>query len=490
MPAIAPAEEAFQVNLGKVNAQTIHLEVTIAPGTYLYQKEFTFQSEQADFKAPVFPEGKIHEDPYFGKVIVYEHKASIDLPIDAIYSNPFPLKITYQGCNDVGFCYPPQQIILTVSLPDSTPINPTDKAMHLLQEAPLGWALLAFFGFGLLLAFTPCMLPMIPILSALIIGEQHKHHRLHALRLAMTYVLAMACTYAGLGALVASLGARVQAQLQHPAMLSFTALILVAMAILLFNDKALNYVSRINNPLDNLLRKFPAGKTLGVAAMGMISALIISPCVTPPLIGALTYISVTGNVILGATALFLLALGMGTPLLIVAWGGTALLPNRGPWLNYVKHAFAIILLIMAASLVARFAAPHWDWRQEQSHLGFTYVKSLSDLDEALTKAKTEGKPVMLDFYADWCTTCITLERSVFTDPVLSSKLAQLVLLKADVTDYNDATKALMAHWQVYGPPALLFFDAQGNLVPSARVDGLINAAALNDRLAPLLKKSP
>jgi thiol:disulfide interchange protein DsbD len=492
---ITPVEQAFQLRVGEVNSQQIHLEFTIAPGTYLYQKEFVFKSEQAKFKAPIFPEGKTHEDPYFGKVVVYEHTAKINLPIDAVYNNPFPLTVSYQGCNDIGFCYPPQQTILNISLPASTAINPTDQAMHLLQTAPLAWALFGFFGFGLLLAFTPCMLPMIPILSALIIGEQHKNHRLHALRLALTYVFAMACTYACLGALVASLGAHVQAQLQNPIVLTFTALVLVAMAILLFNEKALAYVSQLNNPLNTLLGKFPAGKTLGVAAMGVISALIISPCVTPPLIGALTYISTTGNVLLGASALFLLALGMGTPLLIVAWGGTALLPKHGPWLNYVKYAFAVILLLMAASLVARFVAPHWGWglgqeQQQVSQLSFTSIKNVAELDQALAKAKAQNKPVMLDFYADWCTTCITLEHSVFTDPVLSSELAQLILLKADVTDYNDATQALMSQWQVYGPPVLLFFDAQGNPVPNARVDGLITAPLLSNRIAPLLKNSP
>lgn len=495
---IIPAEEAFKVEIGKVDTDAIHLEFTVAPGTYLYEKEIKFSSDQAKFKNPIFPEGKVHEDPYFGKVTIFDQNLSVTLPIETVHQNPFPLHVAYQGCSDAGFCYPPQRAELKIRLPESTPINPTDKAMHLLQEAPIGWALLAFFGFGLLLAFTPCMLPMIPILSALIIGEQHKHHRLHALRLAFTYVFAMACTYASLGGLVASLGARVQAQLQHPAMLSFTALILVAMAILLFNDKALSYAARINHPLDKLWKKLHAGKTFGVAAMGVVSALIISPCVTPPLIGALTYISTTGNVILGASALFVLALGMGTPLLIVAWGGTALLPNRGPWLNYVKHAFAVILLLMAASLVARFAAPNWDWRkpiasvthEEISHLPFIKVENLSDLERELAQAKAQGKPAMVDFYADWCTTCITLERSVFVDPKLSSELTQLVLLKADVTDYNDATKALMSQWQVYGPPALLFFDAQGNSVPAARVDGLISAPELSSRLAPLLKKSP
>lgn len=499
---IAPAEEAFKVHLGEVSAKNITLEFSIAPGTYLYEKEFKFTADKASFDKPSFPEGKIYHDPYFGEVTVFQHNVTVNLPIKSVESNPFPLSVSFQGCNDVGFCYPPQEATLQIKLPSTTPLNPTERAVHILQDAPMGLALLAFFGFGLLLAFTPCVLPMVPILSSLIIGEQHKHHRGHALRLALTYVLAMASTYAVLGAIVASLGARVQAQLQHPAMLSFTAVILLIMAVLLFNDKALSYASRINGPLHRISHKMHAGKTLGVIAMGVLSTLIISPCVTPPLIGALTYISVTGDVMLGAGALFLLALGMGVPLLVVAWGGTALLPNRGPWLNYVKHAFAVILVLMAFSLIARFAAPTWDWRhplaslpsshavRHHSALTFTLIDSQEALDKALAQAKKEGKPVMLDFYADWCTTCITLEEYVFTDSTLSSELAQLVLLKIDVTHYNEATKALMASWNVYGPPALIFFDSQGNVYAPARVDGLVEAHELSQRLQAILPKKP
>lgn len=494
--AFLPPEQAFQASLHEATAKEVVLEFKIAPGTYLYQKEFKFTAEQAKFGAPHFPEGKIHHDPYFGEVTVYEHSALITLPFTALYSNPFTLTASYQGCNETGFCYPPQTADIKISLPAHTPLNQTDKALHLLQEAPLGWALAAFYGFGLLLAFTPCVLPMVPILSALIIGEQHKHHRLHALRLALTYVLAMATTYSILGGVVASLGAQVQAQLQHPAMLSFTALILVLMAILLFNDKALAFAARANHPIDKLWRKLHRGKTLGVFLMGMLSALIISPCVTPPLIGALTYISMTGDVKLGASALFLLACGMGTPLILVTWGGTALLPNRGPWLNYIKHAFAVLLLIMAASLMIRFIAPTWDWRQllskpsheQVSKLPFKYVHTVSELDQALAHAKKQGKPVMLDFYADWCTSCISLEHTVFSDPKIAEVLTQVVLLKADVTEYNGDTKAMMNQWKVYGPPALIFFDSHGNSMSQLRVDGLVSIHDFSERLNALLQK--
>lgn len=489
---IASPEEAFTMKVAQVNNDTLTLDFSIAPGTYLYQKAFTFTAQNATLGPAKFPTGQVIEDPYFGKVSIYRHNLAITIPLVEVLSHSFPLTVTYQGCNDIGFCYPPQETTVTIK---AKLVNPSNQALHLLQSMPSAWALAAFFGFGLLLAFTPCVLPMIPILSSLIIGEQHKHHRWHAFRMALTYVFAMATTYAALGATVASLGAHVQAQLQHPVALSITAGILIAMAILLFNDKALAYVSHLNGPLHKLSHKMHAGKTLGVMVMGMLSALIVSPCVTPPLIGALTYISLTGNIVLGASALFLLALGMGVPLLIVSWGGTALLPQRGPWLNYVKHAFAVILVLMAASLIARFAAPTWNWRepfgkQEQvSHLPFVMIENQHALDKALAKAKKEHKPVMLDFYADWCTSCISLEHSVFTDPAVSSQLTQLMLLKVDVTDYNEATQALMTQWHVYGPPALIFFTAAGNPAPELRVDGLITAPELSERIQQLLQKT-
>jgi thiol:disulfide interchange protein DsbD len=497
--SLLPPEQAFELSLGKVSDQAVVLEFAIAPGTYLYQKAFAFTADQARLGKPVYPAGELIHDPYFGEVTVYRQHAEITLPITTAQARHFQLEAAYQGCNDQGFCYPPQTAKFEITL-QSGPLNPSDRALHLLQDAPLGWALAAFFGFGLLLAFSPCILPMVPILSALIIGEQHRHHRGHAFRLALTYVLAMATAYAFLGASLASLGSHVQAQLQHPAVLSFTAAILILMAVLLFNDKALAFASRINHPLHQLSHKLHAGKTWGVAAMGFLSALIISPCVTPPLIGALTYIALSGNVALGAAALFLLAMGMGVPLLAVAWGGTALLPSRGPWLHYVKHAFAIVLVLMALSLLTRFLAPNWDWRrplagletpssQHQASLPFIQVRSVEALNEALKEAASRGQPVMLDFYADWCSNCITLERSVFTDPKVKEQLAQLVLLKADVTDYNDATRALMDAWQVYGPPALIFFNAQGQPQPEDRVDGLISPEDLSEHLEPLLRKS-
>jgi thioredoxin:protein disulfide reductase len=486
-----PPEQAFLLQVNEVSSDEVRLEFTIAPGTYLYQKEFKFSADKAKLGVPDFPAGIIHHDPYFGEVTVYEHQALITLPITAIAARDFALTASYQGCNETGFCYPPQELVLPIHVETATltPVNETEGALHLLQEAPIALALLAFFGFGLLLAFTPCVLPMIPILSSLIIGEQHKHHRLHAFRLALIYVLGMATTYAALGAVVATLGGHVQAQLQHPITLTITAGILLFMAVLLFNDKALSRLSHLSHPLHTLLGKLQSGKTWAVAAMGMLSSLIISPCVTPPLIGALTYISLTGDVFLGALALFLLALGMGVPLLAVAWGGTALLPQRGPWLNYVKHAFAVILVLMALSLLARFILPALDGPKSEGATAFSAVQTSQNLDQALAQAAEEGKPVMLDFYADWCTACISLEKGVFTDPKVAEQLTKLVLLKVDLTDYNEATQALMARYQVYGPPALIFFDAQGQQQPTLRVDGQISPDKLSERLGTLLDKN-
>lgn len=493
-PRIIPAEQAFIPNVAQVSEGNIVIDFSIAPGTYLYQKAFKFSAPQTTFGQPLYPQGETVEDPFFGTVSIFRNNLVINLPVTATQNDSFELTVGYQGCNDIGICYPPQESKIMVH---AGPINPSNQALHILQDMPMIWALAAFFGFGILLAFTPCVLPMVPILSALIIGEQYKHHRWHAFRLALTYVLAMATSYAALGATVASLGARVQAQLQHPVLLSITAGILIIMAILLFNDKALAFASKINQPLHKLADKMHAGKTWGVIAMGILSALIVSPCVTPPLIGALTYISLSGDVMMGASALFLLALGMGVPLLIVAWGGTALLPKKGPWLNYVKHAFAIILILMAASLLSRFIAPSWDWSQpfastekQSSHLPFVYIENSADLDKALNDAKAQGKPAMLDFYADWCTTCISIEKTVFTDAQVSAQLAQLVLLKVDVTDYNSGTQALMSQWQVYGPPALIFFNAQGQVQPHFRVDGPIKAPELSQRLDQLFNKQP
>lgn len=483
-----PAEQAFILSLQSVDSEHIQLEFYIAPGTYLYEKEFAFAADKAKLGEPEFEAGTLLEDPYFGQVTVHKEKALINIPVIALAAQDFSLKVSFQGCNETGFCYPPQDLVLPLRVENATlsPINETNQALNILQQAPLGFALLAFFGFGLLLAFTPCVLPMIPILSSLIIGEQHKHHRLHAFRLALIYVLGMATTYAALGALVASLGGQVQAQLQHPLVLSFTAAILLLMAALLFNDKALSRLSQLSHPVHALLGKLQAGKTWAVAGMGVLSSLIISPCVTPPLIGALTYISLTGNVLLGASALFILALGMGVPLLAVAWGGTALLPQRGPWLHYVKYAFAIILVIMALSLLARFVLPALEARQSSD---FVYVENQQTLDEALTEAAQAGKPVILDFYADWCTACVSFEKTVLSNPAVAERLDDLVLLKVDVTDYNASTQALMAHYQVYGPPALIFYDKQGQIQTDLRLDGQISLNNFSERLDTLLKKN-
>lgn len=555
LPDIMPAEIAFVMSVEAVSDSNIRLHWHIAEGTYLYQKQFKFDAEGARLGAVHYPEGEQHNDPYFGDVTIYRGEVTLNIPLLAVSDEGFTLNIGYQGCNDIGFCYPPQtQTLHKDASPEAMgPVTPNvqTRALNVLQESPLGFALLAFLGFGFLLAFTPCVLPMIPILSALIIGEQQHHHRFRAFLLGCTYVLFMALTYALLGAIVASLGAHIQAQLQNPWVLSTTALILLLMAWVLINDKALHALMQMNQSLHHITNKLPNGQFGGVAIMGVISALVISPCVTPPLVGALTYITVSGDVVLGALALFMLAIGMGIPLVAVTWFGTAALPKRGPWMDHVKHFFSLLLILMAISLLSRFlpgyvtlglwgitaigvafwigftqaakthlerlwkalawlaliygtllivgaSMGHDDWKRPlaggttavkrvESSLPFVTVKTEAELNAALKQAAAHGQPVMLDFYADWCTSCIVMEQTVFSDPRVAEILKPVVLLKVDVTDYNDASKGLMRYWQVFGPPALLFFSPEGQELVQYRIVGDISTSCFLAHLRDWLK---
>jgi thiol:disulfide interchange protein DsbD len=467
------AEQAFMLNASAQEDQLI-FEWTIAPGTYLYQKAFKFNTADAQLGEPLMPASTSIEDPFYGKTAIYRNQVSITVPVLAMQQHHLQINVAYQGCSDLGFCYPPQTQDLTIEMPKLSSA-PQDSAMSLLQNKHKSIALLSFFGFGLLLAFTPCVLPMIPILSALIIDEQRQHHRLHAFKMALTYVLAMACTYAGLGAVVAQLGALVQAQLQSPLVLGFTAGVLVFMAFWLIYDHRFTVFTLGNHPLHKISQALPRGEFIGVALMGVIASLVVSPCVTAPLVGALSYIALSGNVFLGSAALFCLALGMGVPLIAVTWGGTALLPKRGPWMHAIKWTFSAILIIMAFSLIARFI-PNPFATDTESKLAFTQIHNPAELTLALAESKAAHQPVMLDFYADWCRACVVMEHTVFQDEQVLSLLSKVKLLKVDVTDYNASLGELQREWQVFGPPALLFFDAQGKPVPGLRMVGDVNTA--------------
>lgn len=554
---ILPAEQAFILSVQNTEDNTITLHWDIAPSTYLYKKQMKFEAGNATLGKANYPKGETIEDPFFGETEVYYESLDVKLPVEQFNNSTLKLTVQFQGCNEIGFCYPPQTETLSINMPKVTAApttNETEKALTILQTTSRGWALAAFFGFGILLAFTPCVLPMVPILSALLMGEQAKHHRGHAFFIAFTYVIAMALTYAGLGAVVAMLGSHVQAQMQNPWVLSFTAGILLLMAFLLVNDKALSYLTHLNNPLHQLSHKIHTSRqttrVVGALFMGIVSALVLSPCITPPLIGALTYITLTGDVALGASALFVLALGMGVPLLAVTWGGTAVLPKHGPWLETIKHIFAVLLGFMAVTLLGRFLPAHiemalfgvifvgiafwiglmreskktfdrliralaWvaflygslliiggamgntNWQAPLARTGtvssdyqklpFQKVANLAEIEQAIKAASANGQPVMLDFYADWCTNCIAIERNIFTRPDVAEKLSKLVLLKLDVTDYNASAHEAMAHWQVYGIPMFIFFDDKGQEVKTLRMSSEATPEVFINHADSLLK---
>ncbi len=522
---IPTAEQAFVAFVENVDENGVTLHWFIAPQTYLYQKSLKFNVKGAVLGSPTLPPGDLIHDPFFGDVTVYYHNLKIYLPFETVLRENVVLTITYQGCHEAGICYPPQT--------DNIMLNPTRSfeqanIQDILKDVNIPLILLVFFGLGFLLALTPCVLPMVPILSALIIGEQQKHHRLNAFYLAITYVIFMAFTYAGLGAMVSSFGTHIQAQLQNPIILSITAAVLLIMAFLLINDKALHIMTHLNGPLMRMAHRMEGGKFIGVAMMGIISALVISPCVTPPLVGALTYITLTGDVMLGSSALFALAIGMGVPLIAVTWLGTAILPKRGRWMQHIKHVFSVLLIGMAIYLFSRFLPGNiilvlwgmlfigiafwigvWPlkktaleriWQalawlallygtmsvvgagmgnedirkpisvngtfknaQSDSVLQFTSVRSVEALEKSLADAQKQHKRTMVYFYADWCTSCGTIERFVFTDSKVQQLLADVVLIKADITHMNEQTRALMDLYQVFGPPAFLFFSQDGKL---------------------------
>jgi thiol:disulfide interchange protein DsbD len=323
-----------------------------------------------------------------------------------------------------------------------------------------------FLGFGLLLAFTPCVLPMIPILSGIIAGEGRRISKLRALFLSLAYVLGMAVAYALAGVAAAYSGGLLSAALQNAWVLGAFALVFVLLALSMFGLYDLQMPSFLHNRAHAAHSRLEGGRIASVAAMGVLSAVIVSPCVAAPLAGALLYISQTRDVALGGAALFSMALGMGVPLIVVGVSEGALLPKSGRWLNRVKHFFGVLLLAVAAWIVWPVVAPGG------AAIGFQPVRSVAELDERLAAA---GKPVMLDFYADWCVSCKEMEKFTFSDPAVRTKLDGMLLLQADVTANTAEHKALLKRFSLFGPPGIIFFDARGREIEGLRVIGYQNA---------------
>ena len=494
-------EKAFAMTARAVDDHTAAVSFAIAPGYYLYRGRFKFEVEQAPLGAgfklgtPDFPAGVRKKDEFFGEVEIYRDKVTALIPVERAGSagDSIKLLVTSQGCADAGVCYVPMTTKATLKLaggissaapsltqgPDSVPAS-SSKAARMsssasdfdivaLFESGSFWLVLAsFLGFGLLLAFTPCMLPMIPILSGIIAGEGRDLNKVRALILSSAYVLGMAVTYAIAGVAAAYSGTLIAATLQNPWVLGAFALVFVWLALSMFGYHDLQLPSFLHDRLSSTHGRLRGGHIASVAGMGVLSAVIVSPCVAAPLAGALLYISQTRDVVLGGGALFAMALGMGVPLVVVGVSEGAFLPKSGPWMVTVKKFFGVLLLAVAVWIVWPVLAPLVSPKPAPHGLTFHRVNSVAELDE---KLRAPGKPVMLDFYADWCVSCKEMESFTFTDPAVKAKLGTMLLLQADVTANTEDHKALLKRFSLFGPPGIIFFDASGAEIRGLRVIG-------------------
>jgi thiol:disulfide interchange protein DsbD len=489
---LLPPEEAFVLNILEATDQNLLIDIRIAPGYYLYHDQFTFTpAPELLIGEPIFPEGKIKTDDFFGTQRVYEENTLITIPVleHPIHSE---IIIAYRGCAPVGVCYPPMETTLSLDFKTTQISSAHLHASTILADSHFLWALVIFFGLGLLLALTPCVLPMLPILSSIILGQKHLT-RARAFELSFIYIIAMAITFALAGVGAALLGASLQSSLQQPGVLIFSAALLMVLAILLLMDYPLQLPVFLNNKINVLSRKQKGGTIIGVASMGILSALVVSPCVTPPLIGALIYIAESGNVGLGAGALFMLGLGMGVPLILLSVFGMHILPKQGPWLRAIKILFAVLLMALAISLIIRAIPSSETENITQANLpAFDYipVKTIQDVETQIKQASLMQQPVILDFYADWCVSCVTMEQTVFPDPKVQALLKNIRFLKADVTANDEEDKALQQHFNIYGPPAILFFNPHGTHQDEFQLVGEVNATDFAAHLEQWIRAKP
>jgi thiol:disulfide interchange protein DsbD len=576
-----PPEQAFRFSARMLDAHTIVVNYAIADGYYMYRERFHFSANGAKLGAPAIPPGKIKYDDTFQKnVETYHNGVEIRIPVEA--AGPFTLNATGQGCADKGLCYPPQDasVQLTPGAGGSAPqmsiapgqgggfafpgqaAQPAPQAdtpaaaaapaapapapapaaappsaapselsgiASLLQGGRLLAIVPAFILLGLGLAFTPCVLPMVPILSSIIVGEGKHVHRTRGFVLSLAYSLGMAIVYTALGVAAGLVGEGLAAALQNPWVLSSFALLIALMSLSMFGVFQLQVPAALQTRLATASGRQSSGKLAGVFVMGAISALIVGPCVAAPLAGALVYISQTRDVVIGGAALFAMAIGMSIPLLLVGVSAGSLLPRAGLWMESVKRFFGVLMLAMALWMAApvlpglaqmlSWAAlllgygfyllrglgknGHWaglavgavfgvlgvlqlvgvasgardplaplarfTGGASAQPLAFTRIKTVAQLDAAL--AATGGRTAMLDFYADWCVSCKEMEKLTFVDPAVKARLAHTVLLQVDVTANDPDDRAMLRRFGLFGPPGIIMFDRQGKEIPDSRVIG-------------------
>ncbi|HEX5337296.1 MAG TPA: protein-disulfide reductase DsbD [Gallionella sp.] len=576
-PSFLPPDQAFALQVTVRDAHTLQVNFNITPGYYLYRDKISFSSDDGSVKigAVNLPKGELKHDPNFGDIQVFHSsfQAVVTLERSLTDAASFPLKAVYQGCSEQGLCYPPIDKTVQLDLPDAktglrappamteapspaditplpvAPQSPTEnsKIAQLFKDGSFWLIVSFFFGAGLLLAFTPCVFPMVPILSGIIVGRGHKITHAHAFVLSLAYVLGMAITYAAAGVAAGFSGSLISNALQTPWVLGSFAGVFVLLSLSMFGFYELQLPSALQSKLTDTSNKLHGGHLSGVFVMGALSAIIMGPCVAAPLAGALLYIGQTHDALLGGVALFALALGMGAPLLLIGSSAGVLLPKAGAWMESVKRFFGVLLLALAIWIVQPllpigvqmllwaalliFTAiylraldplpPNAHARHKlgkglaiialllgaayligalsgardilrplgnighaeagtPATLQFSRVRNSAELEQRIAQAR--GQAVMLDFYADWCVSCKEMERYTFADAAVQARLKPVLLLQADVTANSDDDKALLKRFELFGPPATLFFGKQGKELADHRVTGYQNAAQFQQSL--------
>lgn len=588
-------QEAFKYSAEVLDAQSIETRFQVAKGYHLYRDKVKFEvtTKGVELGSVQLPPGKVEEDAIFGRTVVYRDDVRIKLPLNRIDPDvrEITLKVVSQGCADAGVCYPPQTHESQLDLPTlpgrkgagvssqgGTPLpllegkvasdpgtalikSTQSESSHIenLFRGGSFWLIVSFFfGAGLLLALTPCVFPMIPILSGIIAGQGQQLTKTRAFVLSLSYVLGMAITYALVGIAAGLSGSLLSAALQNPWVLGSFALVFVVLAFSMFGFYELQLPNAIQSKFSNASNKMKGGSTIGVFVMGALSAVIVGPCVAAPLAGALLYIGQTHNVWLGGSALFAMALGMGVPLILVGISAGALLPKAGGWMHTVKSFFGVLLLGVAiwlispvipdvlnmflwatllissaiylgaidplpakaggftkfwkgvgiialisgasiligalsggrnilqplANLSVSVAGADLDASTHES-MKFVRVNNIADLENRIKQSN--GKHIMLDFYADWCVSCKEYEKFTFNDPRVKEKLAAAVLLQANVTANTDSDKELLKRFSLFGPPGIIFFDKMGDEVKASRIVGYLPPDKFLDNLNTVIQ---